>query len=326
MLKTYFAAVLVSALLSLLTGFLVIPFLKRLKAGQQILNYVKEHKQKSGTPTMGGLFFIFAAVIVFLIFFKQFSRLAFVSIAIGAAYMIVGFLDDFIKIKFKNNKGLSAYQKIIFQIIIAAIGGIYAYVNGLTYLVIPFFNISVNLNLFIVPFAVFVFIATTNSVNLTDGIDGLAGSVSLVFFIFLAVIINTQSQAFNNALNAGEYENLALLCCCLSGALLGFLFFNANKASVFMGDTGSLALGGFISAVCILSGNSLFILIIGIMFVISSISVIIQVFYFKKTGGKRIFLMSPLHHHFQQKGHTEAKIVFVYTFITFLLGMLCIIF
>ncbi|MBO4323073.1 MAG: phospho-N-acetylmuramoyl-pentapeptide-transferase, partial [Clostridia bacterium] len=171
----------------------------------------------------------------------------------------------------------------------------------------------------------FIFIATTNSVNLTDGLDGLAGGVSYVYFAFLAAIIYIQtSKNAASYVNASEYRNLVLLLCSLVGGILGFLCFNTFKASVFMGDTGSLSLGGYIASISLLSGNMFFIPIIGIMYVATSISVILQVAHFKRTG-ERIFLMSPLHHHFQQKGFSESKIGFAYKIVTLIAGVISVI-
>ena len=308
---------LLSLLLSFVLGLIVIPILRKIKAGQPILKYVKEHADKNGTPTMGGLFFITSAIIVFAVLGGFSERIATVSAVIGLAYMAVGFLDDFIKIKLKHNEGLKAYQKVGFQIIIASIAGIFSFKNGITEFYIPFTAKSIDFGVFTIPFVAFIFIAITNSVNLTDGIDGLAGSVSVVYLIFIVALINVQAGIIN-------YGQVELLSVCLIGATLGFLIFNQSKAKVFMGDTGSLSLGGFIGAISIFTSNSMFIPVIGIMFVLSSISVIIQVIYYKKTK-KRVFLMAPLHHHFQLKGRTETQITYCYTLITALMGMLSLI-
>ena len=171
----------------------------------------------------------------------------------------------------------------------------------------------------------FVFLATTNCVNLTDGLDGLAGGVSYLYFMLIYIILHLQIKLFsNNFVSVDEAKNLALLAFIQSGALIGFLFYNSYSAKVFMGDTGSLYIGGLIAVLSIFSSNTLFIPILGIMFVMSGISVIVQVIVFKKSG-KRVFLMAPLHHHFEYKGHSESKIVFVYKFITLLFGIICIL-
>ena len=293
----------------------LIPLLRKIKAGQYILGYVKEHEAKSGTPTMGGVAFISAIALVSAFFGVYADKRAAVSITLALAYMVVGFLDDFIKIRFKRNLGLKAYQKIAFQLIIAVIAGLFCYFNKITTMYIPFTGFSVDLGLFFVPMAALVFIAAVNSVNLTDGLDGLAGGTSLSYFFIFGILLTLQ----------GAGEAMELLCFCIVGALGGYLIFNTNKASVFMGDTGSLSLGGLVASVSVFTGNLLYIAIIGIMFVLSSISVIVQVIYYKKTK-RRIFLMAPLHHHFQMKGHAESKIVYAYSAITIALGLLCLCF
>ncbi len=298
------------------------PLFRKLNMGQTILKYVKEHEKKNGTLTCGGLFFVIPSVIAYFVFFGFGNRLANVAIVIGLAYMVVGFLDDFIKLKTKENLGLRAYQKIIFQTAIAIISGVYAYMNNLGGFYLPFTKIYVDLSYFSIPIVALIFVATTNSVNLTDGLDGLVSWTSLPFFATLAALIFLQVQTFSDTI-ANQNEFLALSCLSLSliGGVMGFLVFNTSKAKIFMGDTGSMALGGFISAICVLSMNWLFLLTVGIMFVVSSISVIVQVIYFKKTG-KRVFLMSPYHHHLQKKGHTEPQIAYYYFFITVIMGIL----
>lgn len=314
-----------SLALTVILGFLIIPLLKRIKAGQPVYKYVETHKSKNGTPTMGGLFFIAAAVIVYFIFCGFSFRLATFAITIGVSFASVGFLDDFIKIKRKQNEGLKPYQKIIFQVTIGLLVGFFAFYNGTTVFYIPFTEITVDLGVFTVPVVAVILIAVTNSVNLTDGLDGLASSVSIAYFVFLSIIILLQTAFMKMPYaRVDEYEKLVYLSLALTGALLGFLLFNTGKASVFMGDTGSLALGGFVGGISIFSSNGFLIPILGIMFVLSSISVIVQVLYYKKTK-KRVFLMAPLHHHFQLKGYTEWKIAFVYTLITVVAGCLLLI-
>jgi len=299
---------------SLIFTLCLLPLLKRLKAGQYILSYVKEHKGKSGTPTMGGLAFITATLCVTLVgvgFGNKTVNLTFVTVA---GFMAVGFLDDFLKIYHKHNEGLKPYQKIFFQLAIASVSAVYCYVNGITYLYVPFCGgLKVNIDWWQIPFTAFIFIATVNCVNLTDGLDGLAGGTSLFYLLSVGVIIS-----FYGSL-------LATFCFSCAGALAAFLIFNSNKASVFMGDTGSLALGALIACVTVFSGNSLYLPLIGVTFVFSGISVIAQVIYYKRTA-RRIFLMAPLHHHFQMKGYSECKISYMYSLITSLVGIICIIF
>ncbi len=286
-----------------------IPLLRKLGAGQNILHYVKEHANKSGTPTMGGLAFISAACIAALAFCLRGDKPFFVALAVGIGYLLVGFLDDMLKKRRGDNLGLRPYQKIIFQLAVALIAGIYCCAEGLTVLRIPYTGYALDIGWWMLPLGVFVFVATVNGVNLTDGLDGLAGSVSAVFFLFLGALVFMQAGS----------GDLSLLAFALAGALLGYLIFNTNRASVFMGDTGSLSLGGFAASIALFSGNALVIPVLGGAFVLSSISVILQVIYYKRTG-KRIFLMAPIHHHFQEKGYSEAKIAYTYAALTAVAG------
>lgn len=303
----------------------LIPLLKKLKAGQTILGYVDNHKTKSGTPTMGGVSFAFASLVVFLIAKGKNSRLAFVLILVSFSFLIVGAMDDFIKIRFRKNEGLTAFQKICFQAVISLIITCFVYFKGFVDFFIPFKNAFINLGVFGAVLCFFVFLATTNCVNLTDGLDGLAGGVSYVYLLVFYALIKIQVIVFpENFVMPEECENIALLCLIQAGALIGYLCFNTYKATVFMGDTGSLYLGGFIAASGVLCGNVLFIPLIGVMFVASGASVIIQVFHYKRTK-KRVFLMAPLHHHFEYKGHSESKICFYYKLVTLIAGVICII-
>ena len=292
----------------------ILPILKRLKAGQYILGYVKEHKNKGGTPTMGGLAFISAIIAVSLCLIGIKDNNVNLTLAVTGGFTVVGFLDDFLKIYRKDNGGLKPYQKIIFQLAIAAVAAVYCYLNGHTYVNLPFCGgKSVNLSWGIIPLTLFIFIATVNCVNLTDGLDGLAGGTSLAYLFIMGIMLCLQ------------VNGSAVVCFVAVGALAAFLIFNSNKACIFMGDTGSLALGGLISCISVFSGNSLYIPILGIMFVVSGISVIVQVIYYKRTR-RRIFLMAPLHHHFQMKGYTECKITYAYVTVTSFVGILCLLF
>lgn len=309
-------------LICLLTAFaadfililLLLPLLRKLKAGQYILGYVKEHKSKNGTPTMGGLAIISSIIVVSLGFCGVGDTTVNLTLVVTAGFMLVGFIDDFLKIYRKENEGLKPYQKIFFQLSIAVIAAVYCYINEITSIKIPFAGgLDVDLFWGIIPVVIFIFIATVNCVNLTDGLDGLAGGTSLAYFAVMGIML------------ALDENNSATICITAVGALAAFLIFNVNKASVFMGDTGSLALGGLIACVSVFSGNSLYIPILGIMFVVTGISVIVQVIYYKRTR-RRVFLMAPLHHHFQMKGHNECKIAYVYFMLTALVGILCLIF
>lgn len=302
-------AFLLAFVLSLLLCVLAIPLLRRL-GGQHILVYVKEHRQKEGTPTMGGLAFVFAAVIAALVCARGADKSFRVALSVGLGYLVVGFLDDFLKKRRGSNLGLRAYQKIVFQLGVAVIASVYCCLEGMTVLRIPYTQLAFDIGWWMLPLGVFVFVATVNGVNLTDGLDGLAGGVSAVFFLALAMLLGVQAES----------APLSVLCICLTGALAAYLLFNTSRASLFMGDTGSLSLGGFAASAALFSGNALVIPILGFMFVLSSISVILQVIYYKKTG-RRIFLMAPIHHHFQKKGFSEAKIAYAYALTTALLAL-----
>ena len=312
--KTYVIYLLCGFAISLLLTFAILPLLKKLKAGQYILGYVKEHYSKNGTPTMGGLAFITAVIIVCIVGYGFSDRVANLTLIIVGGFMLVGFLDDFLKIYRHENEGLKPYQKILFQLAIAVIAAVFCYVNGITKLNVPFGGgLSVDISWGIIPFVVLVFIATVNCVNLTDGLDGLAGGVSLVYLVFMGIIL------------AITQKSLSGICFSAVGAIAAFLLFNTNKAALFMGDTGSLALGGLIACITVFSNNSLYLPILGITFVISGISVIVQVIYYKRTGN-RVFLMAPYHHHLQMKGLTECKIAYIYSTITAFFGCLLLLF
>ncbi len=313
--KPYIVSWLIAFIVSFVFCLVFIPILKKIKAGQNILGYVKEHKKKEGTPTMGGLAFIFAAVITVFLTVKKIDRTTVVSLTIGVSYMLVGFLDDLLKRKHKENLGLKAWQKFTFQAFVAVFAGIFCVRAGLTTLHIPFLKNTIDIGLGMFPVCVFIFLATVNGVNLTDGLDGLAAGACVPFFLTLGVL-----SAFSNT------EQLAMTSIAISGSLIAYLFFNSSPARVFMGDTGSLSLGGFAACIGVFSGNALYIAVVGITFVFSVISVLLQVIYYKATGGKRIFLMAPIHHHFQQKGYSEPQISYAYFAVTLVIGAVCIMF
>lgn len=314
--KTSILSALIAFAVTIVACVILIPALRKWKAGQNILSYVKEHKNKAGTPTMGGLTFVLASILVCVIFTRKFEKRLVVTLSTGLAYMLVGLLDDFLKCKRKENLGLTAWQKTAFQVLVAVFVAIYAYRAGFVKWYLPFTFIPLNIGFWVIPLVVFVFVATVNAVNLTDGLDGLASGASVPFFLSLGVIIYVQTGA----------NSFTTLCFCLVGSLLAYLVFNSSPASIFMGDTGSLALGGFASCIAVFTGNALYIPLLGITFVFSVISVVMQVIYYKATGGKRIFLMSPVHHHFQQKGYSECKISYVYALITAIVGTVCVLF
>ena len=307
----------------------VISFTKKLKARQTILHYVDNHACKSGTPTMGGIGFIFAIGIATLLAgIGTDNTLALVTVLAMVAFGIVGFLDDFIKVFFKQNKGLAAWQKFTFQAAIGLVIAFFAYYSDVVggSLLIPFTLYRVPLGWFAIPFFVLIFLSFSNAVNLTDGLDGLASKLTLMYMIFngALIFVFAQSQPHGQAFNE-EFINLVIFSGAAIGGIMGFLCFNGYPAKIFMGDTGALALGGAVGALAVVSGLSLYSPIIGIMYVLTCLSVIMQVAYFKATKGKRIFLMSPLHHHYERKGYHENQIVTAYTAITAIAGSLVLL-
>nr|WP_055668405.1 phospho-N-acetylmuramoyl-pentapeptide-transferase [Desnuesiella massiliensis] len=295
-------------LISSLIAPLVIPILHKLKFGQNIRkDGPKSHQKKAGTPTMGGIIFIFSALISMIILVGKPSDEAMVALYAFMAYGFVGFLDDILKIIHKDNLGLRAWQKMVLLLIVSGALSTYAYLKVGTNLYIPFLNRELNMTFFYIPFMLFYFAGVTNAVNLTDGLDGLATSVTILVIVFFAIISYGMG-----------HNTLAIFCLILSGALLGFLRYNAFPARVFMGDTGSLALGGAVATVAMLLKFQLLLVIVGGIYVIETLSVIIQVTSFKLTG-KRVFRMSPIHHHFEQLGWAETKIVSVFSIVTLLL-------
>ncbi|HHW38296.1 MAG TPA: phospho-N-acetylmuramoyl-pentapeptide-transferase [Bacillales bacterium] len=304
MLMTIIMAFLIAALLSPI----MIPFLRRLKFGQSIREEgPKSHQKKSGTPTMGGVMILVSIIITTLVMTGKFATptmevylLLFVTIGYG----IIGFLDDFIKVVMKRNLGLTSRQKLLGQLVVAII--FFYFLNKMgfsTYIKIPGTELSVDIGWTYIILLVFMLVGASNAVNLTDGLDGLLAGTAAISFGTFAIL----------AWNASQYE-VAIFSVAVVGAVLGFLVFNAHPAKVFMGDTGSLALGGAIAAVAILLKLEVLLVIIGGVFVIETLSVIIQVISFKTTG-KRVFKMSPLHHHYELVGWSEWRVVTTFWFI-----------
>lgn len=298
-------AIVISFIVASILGPIIIPLLHKLKFGQNIRQEgPKSHLKKAGTPTIGGLIFIFATIITMFVMVGNPTDEAMIALYSFVGFGFVGFLDDLLKIIKKKNEGLKSGQKMILLLIVSGFLTWYAYKYIGTSINIPFLNGQINLGLFYIPFAMFYFAGVTNAVNLTDGLDGLATSVTVLVTTFLGII----------SYNLGHIS-LAIFCVALAGALLAFLRFNAFPARVFMGDTGSLALGGAVAMVALILKMPLILVLIGIIYVIETLSVILQVASFKLTG-KRIFKMAPIHHHFEQLGWSETKIVSVFSIIT----------
>lgn len=302
--------------LSALIGFLLLPVLRALKAGQSIREVGPTwHNSKAGTPMMGGLFFIFGAILCIvgnLPVMVDYTVLY--VLALSLCFGLVGFLDDFCKAKFKRNLGLTSIQKALLQMAVSAIFVYLLYLQGTlsSNIYIPFFNITFYIHpLLYVFFAMFVMIGCDNAVNITDGVDGLCGSVTLPVMIFFTAA----------AFAMGKYD-LAILPASLVGGLVAYLFFNWHPAKVFMGDTGSLFLGGVVCAMAFALDMPLILIVVGLVYIIETLSVILQVGYFKLTHGKRIFKMSPIHHHFEMCGWNEVKIVLVFTAVS---ALMCVI-
>lgn len=310
-------------IVSLIIAPFVIKWLRKLKFGQSILIYVEKHKSKSGTPTMGGIIFVLSAFVGFFAFYSKHNMLATISMLSFLFFGVVGFLDDYIKIKYKQNEGLKPYQKMLGQFGIATVLAIFVYKSELVGSVcnIPFSNATIDIGIWIIPMVIVVYLAIVNSVNLIDGLDGLCSSVSFIVIIVMCLLITIMSGAFDGV-ELLESQNLVIANMGVAGALLGFLMFNSYPARVFMGDTGSLALGGAIASLTIFSKNYFLIMIVGVMFVLTTLSVILQVTSYKLTG-KRIFKMSPLHHHFEQT-MSETKVVTLYVLVTIIVGLLTI--
>jgi phospho-N-acetylmuramoyl-pentapeptide-transferase len=319
-------SVLIAFITSIAMGPIVIPMLKRLKFGQQVRDDgPKTHLSKAGTPTMGGVMIIVAIAIAVAALTRGSVTYVLAASLVVIVYGFVGFLDDFIKIKLKRSLGLKAYQKIIAQVGIAIVIAVFAYNDpdiG-SVIVVPFFNVEWDLGLFYIPFIVFVIISTVNAVNLTDGLDGLASGVTLIYALAMAIVymaLTSVAESGGQVLLASNYEGMVIFCGAIVGACLGFLRFNAYPARVFMGDTGSLALGGAVAMMAIMNRGVLLIPIMGACYVASIGSSLIQIVSYK-TRKKRVFKMAPLHHHFELKGYPETKVVAMYMIVTALLCM-----
>lgn len=306
-------SVMVAFFISLLLGPLLIPLLHKMKFGQSIRqDGPQSHLKKAGTPTMGGFIFIFSAVITLSIVIRKPSDEVMIALYAFIAFGAIGLIDDFLKIVRKKNLGLRAYQKML---LILLVGGLFGYYGAHTpsigtSIIIPFAHISFDLGIWYIPFIIFFFAATTNGVNLTDGLDGLATSITILVMTFFGIV----------SFQLGHYT-LAIFCGVIVGAMLGFFKYNAYPAKVFMGDTGSLALGGAVAATAMILKFPLLVIIVGGIYVIEVLSDIIQVGYYKLTH-KRFFKMAPIHHHFELCGWNETKIVASFAFITVVLCLI----
>jgi len=321
--------VLISFAISMVAGPFIIPWLKRLKVGQTINQFGPRSNQgKQGTATMGGLVFIFSAVITSVIMgvWKGTSgHFLIIELLSMLAFACIGFADDYIKVVKRRSLGLTPIQKMVPQALIALLLSVFAYMNPYigSDLVIPFTDSTINLGVFYIPVMVFLIVGVVNSANLLDGLDGLCAGNSMLGFGTLSLIAMSLA-AMNEGLDPDLY-NTALFSGAMCGAILGFLRFNTHPASVFMGDVGSFAIGGAMIAVAIVTRLTLILPIIAFTMMISSLSDIIQVIYCRFSGGKRIFRMAPIHHHFELSGIPETKIVTMYDVLTALLCILALL-
>ena len=306
-----FIGLILGFFIALILGPITIPMLRRLKFGQNIRKEgPQSHLKKAGTPTIGGIIFILSSVLAMVVMRFEVTDEAMIALYSLIAFGFIGFLDDILKIIKKENEGLKAWQKMLLLVIFSTAIAIYGYAFLGTSLRIPFINTKMPLGILYVPFVIIYYAATTNAVNLTDGLDGLATTVSILVLTFFAVVSHTMN-----------HESLAIFSLVLAGGLLGFLNYNAYPAKVFMGDTGSLAIGGAIATIALILELPLVLFIVGGIYVFETLSVILQVSSYKLRG-KRLFKMAPVHHHFEQVGWSEVKIVSIFAVIT---AVLCFI-
>lgn len=312
-------ALMLGLITSALIGLILVPTLKRKKMGQKISVYMEDaHNAKDGTPTMGGIMFILSTLIciaVLFIFKKiELSPNIFIILFVFLSYALIGFLDDYLSIKRKSNEGLTVIQKLLLQIVIAIVFFV-VYMNSGADLILKIntLNIEINMGIFYFVFILFLLVGGSNAVNITDGLDGLAGGLSAIAFLSFGLIAWGATWISGN-------QDIAILCFIIIGSLLGFLIYNTYPARVFMGDTGSLALGATLAAIAILTGYEVTLIVVAGVFVIETLAVIIQniamiIFH------KKVFLMTPLHHHFEKLGWEERDIVKLFWIVGFILGM-----
>ena len=305
-------------------GLIIIPFLKKLKAGQNINIYVEAHRNKAGTPTMGGLIFIsptFAITLFLLLTGKiEYSVNLVIVLFVFLSYGLIGFLDDFISLRRKTNKGLTQFQKILLQLIVALVFYVLfrQYTAGDSYLRISALGIDWNLGWFYGVFILFLLVGSSNAVNLTDGLDGLAGGLSAIAFLAFGLIAMGSWWIEGNS-------DMGIFCFILMGSIMGFLVYNSNPAKVFMGDTGSLTLGATMATIAILTSHELSLAVIGGVFVIETLTVIIQISSVVLLK-RRVFLMTPIHHHFERLGWRENDIVKLFWIVGFILSLCALIY
>ena len=310
---TYVYPVLISFAVSALLGPVVIPYLRKLKVGQTTRDDgPQSHLKKTGTPTMGGIMILLAVVVTSLIYMKDYPKILpilFLTLGFG----IIGFIDDYIKVVLKRSMGLRAWQKMALQIVVTGLFVYYllSFHPEMLLMKLPFMSGKLlDLGILSIPAVFVVVIGTVNGTNFTDGLDGLASSVTVMVATFFSVVA------------IGTGSGIEPITCAVVGALLGFLLFNVHPASVFMGDTGSLALGGFVAGTAYMLQMPIFIVIVGGIYLIEVLSVMMQVSYFKLTKGKRIFKMAPIHHHFELCGWSETRVVAVFSIVT---ALLCLV-
>ena len=307
--------VMIAFAISAVLGPIVIPFLRRLKVGQTERAELKSHLKKNGTPTMGGVMILASIIITSLFYIMDYPKIIpilFMTVGFG----VIGFLDDYLKVVLRRSDGLLPWQKMLGQLVVTTVFAVYMvrYSGVSLTMLIPFSGgLYLNLGWLAIPLLYVAVIGTVNGVNFTDGVDGLASSVTVIVATFFSVVA------------IGTDAGIEPITCAVAGALLGFLLFNVYPASVFMGDTGSLALGGFVISAAYMMQMPLFIIILGLIYLVEVLSVMIQVTYFKKTGGKRIFRMAPIHHHFELGGWSETRVVAVFSIVTALLCMLALL-
>ena len=308
--------VLISFGISVVLGPIIIPFLRKLKMGQtERVDGVQSHLKKAGTPTMGGVIFLIATVITSLFYVRDYP-LVIPVLFLTLGFGIIGFLDDYLKVVLKRSDGLLPWQKFLLQVILTGIFAFYLvnYTDISLTMRIPFWSGHfLNISWLAVPIMFFAVIGTVNGVNFTDGLDGLASSVTLIVAMFFTVV------------SVGLDSGIEPITCAVVGSLMGFLLFNVYPAKVFMGDTGSLALGGFVAGAAYVMQMPLFIILVGLIYLVEVLSVIIQVSYFKISHGKRVFKMAPIHHHFELCGWSETRVVTVFSVITAIMCLLALL-